>query len=72
MANDNRAELRQVIAQISAIDPVVALDLSAMLGGLVSIEGRVAALVARETALSAAVVNAAQPSKVALIGVSAP
>lgn len=62
MANDNRAELRQVIAQISAVDPVVAMDLSLMLGGLTPIEARAASTT---TALAAA----AQPGKIALIGV---
>jgi signal peptide peptidase SppA len=63
VANDNRAELRQAIAQISGIDPVVAMDISAMIGGLVSVEARAASLAATATAV------ASQPGKIALIGV---
>lgn len=63
MANDNRAELRQVIAQITAVDPVVAIDLSAMSESLRSLEA-----IEGERAAAAATV-AAQPGKIALIGV---
>ncbi|BAL77041.1 S49 family peptidase [Bradyrhizobium cosmicum] len=60
---DERAELRQVLAQITSIDPVVAIEVSAMLNGLSSIEARDAALAATAQTV------ATQPSKIALIGV---
>ncbi|MHC2666569.1 S49 family peptidase [Bradyrhizobium diazoefficiens] len=63
MANDNRAELRQVIAQITSIDAVVAIEVSTMLGGLSSIEAREQQLTAAAQTVST------QPSKIALIGV---
>jgi len=63
MANENRRpDLRQVIAQIAAVDPVVAIELAAI-EHLDAIEARAAVL----SAVAATV--AAQPSKIALIGV---
>jgi len=63
MANENRRpDLRQVIAQIAAVDPVVAIELAAI--------EHLDAIEAREAVLSAvAATVAAQPSKIALIGV---
>ena len=63
MANENRRpDLRQVIAQIAAVDPVVAIELAAI--------EHLDAIEAREAALAAvAATVAAQPSKIALIGV---
>ena len=63
MANDNRAELRQIVAQITSIDPVVAIDLAAVANGLSAIDVREAQLATAATSV------AAQPSKIALIGV---
>ncbi len=67
MANDNRIELRQVIAEIASIDPVVAIDVAAMADCLL----RVGAADDRARAAAAATV-AAQPSKIALIGIYGP
>ncbi|CAL77405.1 conserved hypothetical protein; putative peptidase S49 domain [Bradyrhizobium sp. ORS 278] len=64
MAKDKH--LQKVIAQISAIDPVVALDLEALTGCL-------ARAIAREEQRAAAVASVpTQPSKIALISVSGP
>ncbi|MBN8987432.1 MAG: S49 family peptidase [Rhizobiales bacterium] len=63
MAEPECCELRQVIAQVTSIDAVVALEVSAMVSGLPRIEAREAAL----TAIAESV--ATQPSKIALIGV---
>jgi signal peptide peptidase SppA len=63
MPDLERCEFRQVIAQVTSIDAVVALEVSAMVDGLVRIEAREAAL----TALAETV--ATQPSKITLIGV---
>ncbi|MGJ5036586.1 S49 family peptidase [Bradyrhizobium sp. HKCCYLRH3059] len=64
MAKDKH--LQKVIAQISAIDPVVALDLEALTGCL-------ARAVAREEQRAAATASVpTQPSKIALISVSGP
>jgi len=62
MANENGAELRQVIAQITGIDPVVAMDLNSIAGGFRAID-------TREAQLAAAATSVAQPTKIALIGV---
>lgn len=56
-------DLRKVVAQISAIDPVVAIELSAMMSGLASIEVRDEALAAVAQSV------ATQSSKIALVGV---
>jgi ClpP class serine protease len=58
-----RAALRQVIEQVTSIDAVVALEVSAMLHGLECIEARSAQLAA------VAHTVAQQPGKIALIGV---
>jgi signal peptide peptidase SppA len=63
MAKDKH--LQKVIAQISAIDPVVALDLEALTGCL-------ARAIAREEQQAAAASVPTQPSKIALISVSGP
>ncbi|BCA04190.1 S49 family peptidase [Bradyrhizobium diazoefficiens] len=63
MAKEDRAELRQVLAQITSIDAVVAIEVSAMVNGLSRIE-------AREVQLAAVAESVAtQPNKIALIGV---
>src|SRR5262245_5571098 len=64
MASENkRPDLRQVIAQITSIDPVVAIELAVMADCLDRVE-------AREQQLAAvASTVAVQPSKIALIGV---
>ncbi|MBW7967567.1 S49 family peptidase [Bradyrhizobium sp. BR 10261] len=61
MSKDKK--LRQVITQITAIDPVVAIEISAMMECLAGIEAREQALAAAAETVSA------QPSKIALIGV---
>lgn len=63
MPTIERVELRHVIAQISAIDPVVAIEVSALADCL-------ARFVASEQAAAAAPSVNVQPSKIALISVS--
>jgi signal peptide peptidase SppA len=58
-------KLRHVVAQIAAVDPAVAIDLSAMADCL-------ARAIAREEAATAATSVPTQPSKIALIAVSGP
>jgi signal peptide peptidase SppA len=58
-------KLRHVVAQIAAVDPAVAIDLSAMAGCL-------SRAIAREEAAAAATSVPTQPSKIALIPVSGP
>jgi signal peptide peptidase SppA len=58
-------KLRHVVAQIAAVDPAVAIDLSAMAGCL-------ARAIAREEAAAVATSVPTQPNKIALISVSGP
>jgi signal peptide peptidase SppA len=58
-------QLQKVMAQIAAVDPAVALELSAMTECLVR-------AIAREEATAAAATVPTQPSKIALISVSGP
>jgi signal peptide peptidase SppA len=58
-------KLRHVIAQITAIDPVVAIELSAMTDCL-------ARAIAREEAAAVATSVPTQPSKIAIVSVSGP
>lgn len=62
MSKDKRPEFRQIITQITAIDPVVAIEISIM-SACLGVEARV-----QQLAAVAETVNA-QPSKIALIGV---
>jgi signal peptide peptidase SppA len=64
MAKEKRAKLRHVVGQLAAIDPAVAIELSAMTDCL-------ARSIAREQAAAATSVPT-QPSKIALISVSGP
>jgi signal peptide peptidase SppA len=63
MPKTEATDLRQIIAEITSVDAVVSLDLSAI-NGLSNIEARESAL---RSALSQTV--ATQPSKIALVGV---
>ncbi|GIQ73203.1 S49 family peptidase [Bradyrhizobium sp. RD5-C2] len=63
MTKIERVELRQVVVQMTAIDPVMAIELSAIASGAAPIE-------AREQQLAAAAASvASQPTKIALVGV---
>lgn len=63
MGKEKRAKLRQVMAQISAIDPVVAIEIAAMADCLDRVEARQQMLAATASSVST------QPSKIALIGI---
>lgn len=65
MAKEKRAKLRHVVGQLAAIDPAVAIELSAMTDCL-------ARSIAREQAAAVATSVPTQPSKIALISVSGP
>jgi capsid assembly protease len=63
MLKEKRDDFRHVVAQIAAIDPVVAIEFAAMVDCVDRVEARAAALAAAASSVST------QPSKIALIGI---